>query len=84
VYLEEIGGLYTNIDQRGKELLNLCICNQIRILNGRVLGEMFGNYTCDTSNGSSVVDYVLVSENILEQMFFSCIFICSYSIWLSL
>ena len=31
----------TNIDQRGKELLDRCICNQIRILNGRVLGEIF-------------------------------------------
>ena len=31
---------------------------------------MFGNYTCYTPNGASVVDYVLVSENILEQNFF--------------
>ena len=31
---------------------------------------MFGNYTCYTPNGASVVDYVLVSENILEQILF--------------
>jgi hypothetical protein len=47
------------IDQRGKELLDLC--NQLRILNGRVFGDIFGNYTCYTPNGASVVDYVLVS-----------------------
>jgi hypothetical protein len=54
----------TKIDHRGKELLDLCISNQLSILNGRVLGDMFGNYTCYTPNGASVVDYVLVSENI--------------------
>jgi hypothetical protein len=32
----------TKIDQRGKELLDLCISNQLRILNGRVLGDIFG------------------------------------------
>ena len=58
----------TKIDQRGKELLDLC--NQLRILNGRVFGNIFGNYTCYTPNGASVVDYVLVSENILEQIIF--------------
>ena len=58
----------TKIDQRGKELLDLCISNQLRILNGRVLGDIFGNYTCHTPNGASVVDYVFVSENILEQI----------------
>jgi hypothetical protein len=31
---------------------------------------MFGSYTYYTPNGASVVDYVLVSENILEQFFF--------------
>jgi hypothetical protein len=35
----------TRIDQRRKELLDLCISNQLRILNGRVLGDIFGNYT---------------------------------------
>lgn len=58
----------TTLDTRGKELLDLCISKQIRILNGRTLGDMFGHYTCYTPNGASVVDYVVVSEGILDQI----------------
>ncbi|CAG2193283.1 unnamed protein product [Mytilus edulis] len=60
----------TTIDSRGKSLLDLCILNQLRILNGRVLGDVFGKYTCYTPNGSSVVDYVMVSESILDQILY--------------
>ena len=45
------------IDSRGKDLLDLYIKHQLRILNGRDLGDMFGHYTCYTPNGASVVDY---------------------------
>jgi hypothetical protein len=33
------------LDTRGKDLLDLCISHQIRVLNGRVLGDMLGHYT---------------------------------------
>ena len=56
------------VDARGKDLLELCISHQIRILNGRVLGDMFGHYTCYTPNGAIVVDYVMVSEGVLDQV----------------
>ena len=49
-------------------MLDLCISNRLRFLNGRVLGDSFGQYTCYTPNGASVVDYVLVSDDILEQI----------------
>jgi exonuclease III len=58
------------LDARGKDLLDLCISNQLRVLNGRVLGDMFGSYTCHTPNGSSTVDYVFVSESILDQILY--------------
>jgi hypothetical protein len=58
------------LDARGKDLLDLCISNQLRVLNGRVLGAMFGSYTCDTPNGTCTVDYVLVSESILDQILY--------------
>ncbi|VDI15669.1 Hypothetical predicted protein [Mytilus galloprovincialis] len=58
------------IDQRGKEVLDFCISKQIRILNGRVLGDTFGNFTCYTPHGASVVDYVAVSEEILENVLY--------------
>ncbi|VDI68815.1 Hypothetical predicted protein, partial [Mytilus galloprovincialis] len=58
------------LDSRGRDLLDLCISNQIRILNGRVLGDTFGGLTCYTPNGASTVDYVLVSESILNQILY--------------
>jgi exonuclease III len=45
------------INSRGKELLDLCIAGKLRILNGRLLGDSIGKYTCHKPAGSSVVDY---------------------------
>ena len=36
------------------------------ILNGRTFGDTLGKYTCHEYGGSSVVDYAIVSENILS------------------
>ena len=58
------------LDSRGKDLIDLCISNQLRIANGRVLGDMFGNFTCHTPNGSSTVDYMILSESILDQILY--------------
>ena len=58
-----------NVDARGRSLLDICIGNQLRILNGRCFGDMFGQYTCFTPNGCSVVDYTIVPESILDQIF---------------
>ena len=58
------------VDSRGKELIEMCIEKQVRILNGRSLGDINGKYTCLTSNGSSVVDYVLVSHSILNKILY--------------
>ena len=60
----------TTLDTRGKELIDFCISNQIRMLNGRVLGDLCGNYTCYTTNGTSIVDYTLISESILDQILY--------------
>ena len=45
----------------------------MRILNGRVLGNAFGKYTCFTPQGCSVVDNVIVSEGILDHILYFCI-----------
>jgi hypothetical protein len=37
----------------------------MRILNGRVIGDLFGKYTCHKQTGSSVVDYIIFSEELL-------------------
>ena len=58
------------VDARGRRLIDVCIGNQLRFLNGRCFGDMFGWYTCFTPNGCSVVDYTIVSESILDQILF--------------
>ena len=58
------------LDTRGKELLNFCISHQLRVLNGRTFGDLYGNYTCFTPNGASVVDYSIVSESALDNILY--------------
>lgn len=58
----------SKIDKRGKELLDFCKGYQLRILNGRTLGDMQSNFTCYTPNGTSVVDYAVVSESALKSI----------------
>lgn len=56
------------LDSRGKHLLEICIQSQLCILNGRCLGDTLGNFTCHNYNGSSVVDYSIVSENLYNDI----------------
>ena len=54
------------INNSGKLLLNLCKESSLRILNGRTIGDFTGKFTCITYNGCSVVDYMLVSTDLLD------------------
>ena len=45
-----------------KELLDMCISSQLRILNGRTFGDSTGKFTSYQYNGNSVIDYCLISE----------------------
>lgn len=56
------------LDNRGKHLLEICIGAQLRMLNGRKLGDTVGYHTCHQYNGSSVVDYALCSESLLMKI----------------
>ena len=58
------------VDQRGKQLLEFCISSKMRILNGRMLGDSSGKFTCIKSTGQSVVDYVIVSEDLISKMLY--------------
>ena len=58
------------VDTRGRELIDLCIESQLRILNGRSFGDSQGMYTSSNYNGNSVVDYMLVSENLLSRILY--------------
>jgi hypothetical protein len=53
---------------RGSELLDLCISSGLRILNGRKVGDTLGCFTCHKYNGSSTVDYGVVSEGLFPHV----------------
>ena len=44
------------------------IGNNLRILNGKLLGDSLGNFTCFNVHGQSVVDYVIASEEVLSHV----------------
>ena len=71
----------TFVNTRGRELLDFCKTNDYTIINGRKVGDIFGNYTSHQWNGSSVVDYLITPnanyDNILN---FS---VGAYTPWLS-
>ena len=49
----------------GKQLIAICQDASLLILNGRVEGDVSGQLTCHTHNGSSLVDYFIASPSIL-------------------
>ena len=58
------------INTYGKELLNLCVSSNLRIVNGRIGRDKdVGAFTCYTPRGSSVVDYFVASNHFFESIF---------------
>ena len=62
-----------NLDQKrtnnsGKLLLNTCKETGMRIVNGRTTGDLFGKQTCITYNGCSLVEYTMVSSDLLNRI----------------
>ena len=55
---------------RGKELIDLCIAGNLHILNGSAFGDIFGDYTCFQCNGTSVVDYSIVSGSLYRNILY--------------
>lgn len=66
------------INMQGKNLLNLCISARLRMLNGRYIGDLMGNYTCISNNGYSTVDYCIASESLLSSVLYFKTGIFSY------
>ena len=50
----------------GPKFLELCKKVNLRILNGRTLGDLTGKLTCFTGQGCSTVDYGAVSPTLLN------------------
>ena len=51
----------------GDKLIDLATSANLKILNGRTLGDLEGRYTYIGYNGLSTVDYVLASENMFSR-----------------
>ena len=49
-------------------LLNFCKANGLRILNGRSGNDLDGNFTFIGRQGSSTIDFGIVSEHLLDQV----------------
>ena len=56
----------TKVNEFGYELRDLCISANLKILNGRTIGDLSGQYTYTGPRDCSTVDYVLASNNILS------------------
>ncbi|CAG2222222.1 unnamed protein product [Mytilus edulis] len=56
------------VNGQGINLLDLSTSSSLCISNGRYSGDIMGHFTCMTSNGSSVVDYHIVSESLLSSV----------------
>ena len=40
----------------------------MRIVNGRKISDKEGHFTCITSKGASMVDYILISQNMFDSI----------------
>ena len=69
------------VDTRGRDIIDICIGNKLRILNGRTLGDSKGKYTCYKPVGCSVIDYFMVSESLMSQILYMTVsdFITDFS-----
>ena len=47
------------LSERGKNLLSLCKANDVFIVNGRKIGDLFGSLTSFQWKGDGLVDYVI-------------------------
>ena len=56
----------TIVNQFGERLVELCRMCNVRIVNGRKIGDFTGKKTCHQWNGSSTVDYMLAYETVFN------------------
>ena len=42
--------------------------NNLKILNGRKIGDLIGKYTCHHYNGSSTVDYIITETDLFDKV----------------
>ena len=57
-----------SLNNSGKSLLSLCRETSLRTVNDRMIGDLLGKFTSIHYNGCSVVNYTLVSDNLLKSV----------------
>jgi hypothetical protein len=62
------------INEQGKNLIDLYIETKLSILNGRIDGDSLGYRTYYSPRGSSTVDYIICSDDILHDFVFVHVF----------
>ena len=73
-YVEDVPLARNNMDTkemngRGLNFIDFLKASRMRILNGRFLGDTFGNFTCYSHSGSpSVIDYMAASVDLLPNI----------------
>ena len=59
---------YTNNNGNKKNKIKLCKTSDKKIANGRLGKDRgIGNYTCHTTNGNSIIDYAVLSMELLDR-----------------
>ena len=58
------------LNAEGKPFIELTTSLGLIILNGRSLGDSFGNFTCTKYNGCSTIDYICTSERIFGDILY--------------
>ena len=83
----------SEVNQYGRKMVQMCINSNLLIMNGRVEGDIPGRYTCHNSQGTSVVDYGLISSELIRNVVYfqvqepnvwsdhSCIKVCLKLPW---
>lgn len=57
-----------NINNHGKQLINICKNTDMRIINGRTKRDSLGRPTFHGINGISVVDYIICSQDTFQHI----------------
>ena len=56
----------STINNHGKRLIQICKSCNLRIINGRTKGDSLGKPTFHGKNGTSVVDYIICAQDLLQ------------------
>ena len=56
------------VNSRGSLLVDFLACCRLSLLNGSILGDIFGEFTSVNYNGASVVDYMAATPDLRESV----------------